>query len=98
MIDRYVDWPNEVTAIQQSPLHANLPRSAYLEQAMRHKFCLVAPGDTRTTRKLAEAFALAAAGGCLPVIVSRHFHPPFPGCIDWRSFAAVRRPWGFLPH
>ena len=93
MIDRYVDWPNEVTAIQQSPLHANLPRSAYLEQAMRHKFCLVAPGDTRTTRKLAEAFALAAAGGCLPVIVLPSVLPsvahgmlPY---LDWLDYCSV---------
>ena len=44
-------------------------REDYLQQAMRHRFCVVAPGDTWTTAKLAETIAVGAAGGCLPLLV-----------------------------
>ena len=36
---------------------------------MSHRFCLVAPGDFTSTHKITETIAIAAAGGCLPVLV-----------------------------
>ena len=42
---------------------------AYLGRAMAHRFCLVAPGDTWSTKKIAEAVAIGGAGGCIPIIV-----------------------------
>ena len=45
----------------------------YLQLAMSHRFCLVAPGDFVSTHKITEAIALGAAGGGsrLP----SHYHP-----------------------
>ena len=51
--------------------HRRLSHAEYLSAAMRHRFCLIAPGDTPSTHKVAEAIALGAAGGCLPVLVLR---------------------------
>lgn len=46
-----------------------LPREKYLALTMRHRFCLAAPGDTLSTPKYTELTLVAAAGGCIPVIV-----------------------------
>ena len=46
-----------------------LTHAEYLRLAMRHRFCLVAPGDFTSTHKITEAVALGAAGGCVPVLV-----------------------------
>ncbi|KAL1499406.1 hypothetical protein AB1Y20_011611 [Prymnesium parvum] len=46
-----------------------LPHAHYLELAMAHRFCLVAPGDYPSTHKITEAMALGGAGGCIPVFV-----------------------------
>ena len=43
---------------------------AYLRATQTHKFCLVAPGDTHGTRKLAETISIGAHGGCVPLILS----------------------------
>jgi hypothetical protein len=42
---------------------------AYLGRAMAHRFCLVAPGDFWSTKKIAETVAIGGAGGCIPIIV-----------------------------
>ena len=49
--------------------NVRLKETKYLSQAMRHRFCLVAPGDSLATRKLPQTIAIAAAGGCLPFLV-----------------------------
>lgn len=46
-----------------------MSESDYYDYMFNHTFCLVAPGDFVGTRKLAEAVAVGAAGGCIPVIV-----------------------------
>ena len=46
-----------------------LSLDAYYTAAMRHRFCIVAPGDDPSTRKLSEAVALSAAGGCVALFV-----------------------------
>ena len=51
--------------------HRHLSHAEYLSAAMSHRFCLVPPGDTTSTVKIAEAMAIGAAGGCLPVLVLR---------------------------
>jgi len=46
-----------------------LSPAQYWREMMQHKFCLVSRGDTPSTRKVGEAFVVAARGGCLPIFV-----------------------------
>ena len=46
-----------------------LAKPEYFRLALDHRFCLAAPGDFMSTPKITEFVAVAAAGGCLPVIV-----------------------------
>ena len=41
----------------------------YFALAMRHRFCVAAPGDYWSTTKLSDAMAAGGAGGCVPLIV-----------------------------
>ena len=41
-----------------------LPRAEYRAHALRHRFCVAAPGDYWSTTKLADAIAAGGAGGC----------------------------------
>lgn len=46
-----------------------LRHAEYLATAMRHRFCLVAPGDFASTHKVTEAMSIGGNGGCIPVFV-----------------------------
>ena len=46
-----------------------LSRELYLEEMMRHKFCVIAAGDDMSTHKIGETMTVASRGGCLPLIV-----------------------------
>ena len=50
---------------------SRLTPAAYLAESMSHKFCLVSPGDTSSTRKLVRRFA-------------RTFHGMVPTCPSFR--------------
>ena len=89
-----LDWESELPDMHRGHLKRRLSRSEYRSLAMRHRFCLVAPGDWLTTPKLAETIAIAAAGGCLPVIVLPTLgHAsamlPYLGRYDYCKFAFV---------
>jgi hypothetical protein len=43
--------------------------ASYLSESMAHRFCLVAPGDTWSTKKIAETVAIGGQGGCIPVLI-----------------------------
>lgn len=67
-----------------------LPFDKYLAEAMRHRFCISAPGEWPATPKTAEYVLLGAAGGCLPVVVVKSLSAealepvlPFGRWIDW---------------
>ena len=62
-----VDWEAERNDIVRDT--RNVTPAEFLDHALRHRFCLVAPGDFVSTPKLAQAINLGAAGGCLPVFV-----------------------------
>ena len=47
----------------------------YIHAAHAHRFCLVSPGDTKASRKLAETMVLAAEGACLPLVIAGTFLP-----------------------
>lgn len=54
------------------------------------RFCLIAHGDDATTHKLPETMAIAALGGCLPLIVhtSPHaYHLPYAADLDYCKVA-----------
>ena len=48
---------------------SKLTQSQYLNHAFNHEFCIVAPGDTLSTHKLAESIVVGGMGGCIPIIV-----------------------------
>ena len=52
-----------------------LSSEEYLGQMMRHRFCAIAAGDDMSTHKIAEGWAVAARGGCLPLIVGNLNRP-----------------------
>ena len=65
---------------------------------MQHKFCLVSRGDTRSTRKVGEAFIVAARGGCLPIFVQGVQQYAFAGGPEEASRVGwiVKNDAGFL--
>lgn len=62
-----LDWAKEREAIDKASV--TLDSDAYGAAVMRHRFCLVAPGDYQTTPKTNEYILAAAQGGCVPVLV-----------------------------
>jgi hypothetical protein len=41
---------------------------AYARALFDHRFCIVSPGDTRSTKKLAETIVIGSYGGCVPLV------------------------------
>ena len=70
----------------------------YWREVMQHKFCLVSRGDTPSTRKVGEAFVVAARGGCLPVFVQGVQQYAFAGGPEGASRVGwvVKNDAGFL--
>jgi hypothetical protein len=87
---RQVNYTDELADIAFAT--QSLSAQQYQRAAMNHRFCLAAPGDFTSTPKITEFVAVAAAGGCLPVIVI--FGPPqhtlpFTRWLDWCSIAVL---------
>lgn len=70
----------------------------YWQEMMQHKFCLIARGDTPSTRKVGEAFVVAARGGCLPIFVQGVQQYAFAGGSEGASRVGwiVKNDAGFL--
>ena len=65
-----------------------LPHDVFLAESLRHRFCLIPPGDVgHASPKISEGIALGAARGCIPVIVL-----PFNSARETRRFLGT-----FLP-
>ena len=62
----------------------------YVQIAYAHRFCVVSPGDTPSTHKLAETMVLAAEGGCLPLLIQGIFLP-YSDVLNYSS-VGVRAP------
>lgn len=62
----HVEWDEELPDVART--NHQLSRADYLQAAMSHRFCVVAPGDFPSTPKITEFVAIGAAGGCLPLI------------------------------
>merc|ERR1712014_394583 len=65
-----------------------LPRSVFVEEMYSSRFCLVPDGFSAISARLYEVMA----HGCVPVIISEAFHPPYESIVDWRRFAVFVRP------
>ena len=70
----------------------------YWREMMQHKFCLVLRGDTPSTRKVGEAFVVAARGGCLPIFVQGVQQYAFAGGPEGASRVGwvIKNDAGFL--
>eukprot|EP00927_Polykrikos_kofoidii_P046346 TRINITY_DN40571_c0_g1_i2.p1 TRINITY_DN40571_c0_g1~~TRINITY_DN40571_c0_g1_i2.p1 ORF type:complete len:407 (-),score=44.67 TRINITY_DN40571_c0_g1_i2:96-1316(-) len=65
-----------------------IPRGEFTEAMYRSRFCLVPDGFSAISARLYEVMA----HGCVPVIISEAFHPPFERIVDWTRFALFVRP------
>ena len=45
-----------------------LSAATFASALFLHRFCIVSPGDTRSTKKLAEAIVVGSYGGCVPLV------------------------------
>lgn len=65
-----------------------LNKTEYARMMTRHKFCVVAPGDTPSTHKLAETIVWGARGACIPFILGR-LVKPYSTILNYASFAII---------
>ena len=65
---RDVDFGSELPQMHRDSSES-WSKERYLQEAMGHRFCLVAQGDFVGTPKLTEMMAIGSAGGCIPLIV-----------------------------
>ena len=56
----------------------NLTKNNYKKAVFAHKFCVVAQGDTRSTKKVAEIMVVGANGGCIPLFIRGTVKPYAP--------------------
>ena len=66
--------------------HARLSFEDYTRAIGYHKFCVVAPGDTHSTHKLAETIVLGAHGGCIPLLLSK-LTMPYSSMLNYNAFS-----------
>ena len=69
---------------------ARLSLRDYIRAVESHKFCVVAPGDTHSTHKLAETITLGALGGCVPLLLSS-LTKPYSSILNYNDFSIYDR-------
>ena len=101
---RFIAAQDHTVGRRQKAAHGQ-PNDAYLGRAMAHRFCLVAPGDFWSTKKIAETVAIGGAGGCIPIIVVPPPHTKRPSPDRARLNASIDESLGlgqrlsrFLPY
>nr|XP_026693130.1 probable glycosyltransferase At5g11130 [Ciona intestinalis] len=62
-----------------------LKPSAYIEKLKKAKFCLIFRGKEGWSPRLVEAISM----GCVPVIISDHYHLPLQGIVEWSKIAII---------
>lgn len=95
---KYVNWTSEMPDIARDTRTLSHPE--FLSLTLSHRFCLVTPGDlNHASPKIAESIAVAAVGGCLPVIAVPRLAPahlsdflPYTRWLDYCRFAYLVRP------
>lgn len=57
----------------------------YIKYLQQSKFCLVPRGREVWSPRLMDAVFY----GCIPVIISDHYHLPLQGIVDWNTFSVI---------
>ena len=64
-----------------------IPRATWSALIYRSRFCFVPDGFSSISARLYEVLL----HGCVPVLLTHAFHPPFESQLDWRRFAVFIR-------
>lgn len=64
-----------------------IPKKPWSDFLYRSKFCLVPDGFSSISARLYEVLL----HGCVPVLLTHAFHPPFERLVDWRRIAVFLR-------
>lgn len=89
---RDVNFSDELADMRRDT--RRLSHAQYLALAMRHRFCLVAPGDFVSTHKASEAMAIGGVGGCVPVFVLPSIpHSDMTRTVDVANYLPYAHTW-----